>query len=187
MKCGNRTVKDFASVPLVKRFGQSATDGAAVKESQRSAAPVLCEGPGRPVFPCPRANCEGMERRKAPPVGPRFARRGRVRRRRARLAALHLRRFLSPAPCFRARTRPSWTPDPEDFRPPSSAPRPAIQGSRSVVPADGLAGASRERACEAHPRAPPLPHFATPLEAPLMDRSTDYIPRILRLSIGGRN
>ena len=72
-----------------------------------------------------------------------------------RLPAFHLRRFLSPAPCFRAATGALWPPDLAALPPPFVA---AASSLALVMPADGSAGASRARGYKPRPRATPPPH-----------------------------
>ena len=80
----------------------------------------------------PREQCEGVERRKAPPRShppPPFGlRRAAPVTRARRLPALHLRLFCPRDRSFRVHTEGSCPPDPASFRRPSCAPRPAIQG-----------------------------------------------------------
>ena len=113
-----------------------------------------CSGPGgpgsrpRPQGPgeSPPAKCRGDGAPRGAPPGPRFARRGRVRRRRARPAALHRGDFCP-------RVRVSWDEAIGPVPVQRSSSRRGLSAPRSGP------GASRERGYEPRPQAPHPPRF----------------------------
>jgi hypothetical protein len=135
----------------------------------RETAPVFfVRAPGTPVFPVPSSPLcvkEGMERRAALPIPPCG---GRVLAWTRRHSALHLRRFRSPAPFFRAGRRGRAHSAPLIRRASARLRSRRVQPLKADPPsgAGRLAGASRERGYEPRPRAPRRPKRGFPPSGP---------------------
>ena len=128
-----------------------------------------CRAPKRrrALTSCPRSTCEGVERRKAPPLGPVSALTGfdgRALRRRV-ASRRSTCGFSVPGPAFpgfrpvscrspkrRLNSRHAQTPGPKPLDGYPVAPRGA-----AVVPPDRVPEASRVRGYEPRPQAPPPP------------------------------
>ncbi len=105
------------------------------ERSQRSAARILCRGAGAACL-SESLEKEGVERREALPSSVRAA----PLAKRGRLSALH-RGFSVPGAVASGREREGLAPSyPAGFRPPSSAPRPALEGRSPIVGTGGCSG-----------------------------------------------
>jgi len=112
--------------------------------------------------------------------------------RRARHPALHVRRFWAPSAALPGGdAAPHWGPDPERLPPPfiSAACSPKA-GAAGLRAGGRLCGASRERACEARPRAPRSPKLvAAPRPRPDFRRRISSVSptELLHLRIASRS